>query len=73
MESGEQVCKAESLNIIPMQSQTLKGAELEEGREREGNTSQRKKNKRRGGRDLGEEGEDKRKGKERKRTTDFFK
>lgn len=25
MESGEQVCKAESLNIIPMQSQTLKG------------------------------------------------
>ena len=33
MDSGEQVCKAESLNIIPMQSQTLKGAELEEGRD----------------------------------------
>lgn len=52
---------------------TVRGRWESEGREREGNTSQRKKNKRRGGRDLGEEGEDKRKGKERKRTTDFFK
>lgn len=53
--------------------QAVRGGWESEGREREGNTSQRKKNKRRGGRDLGEEGEDKGRGKERKRTADFFK